>query len=546
VVDRATGIRQPEDVPTAIFRDSPGEEERSSRRDQNQPLVETFRIKVKEMSQAPVVFPELFSAEKSRTRFSWSYAGRHFDDLGPVRTGLYGFVRDLIPAILVIAWWFLQRPITLSNLPEVLQTPQLTLLDLILLAALALCWRLIAGSKMASGSNLFRKQLVGNLLAAPSCAVLVFAEGCTHTSPAHSLCLSIYFLLAASTSSVLLLSATCVVRWAMLAFVVAKREVILVGSGPRAQELFAQLMESPAHVVIGIVDDEFTGTPEMRSLYVGGIDELERILKDQPIQIVYCSLPVKTMYSKAQRAISICEKIGVEVRHSARLFTTEIAQVDAQGSAHGMYAILRMVRQGSRDYVKRAIDVIGASILIVLTAPVMAAAAIAIKLTSPGPIFFSQERYGMDRRRFRIHKLRTMVIDAEGLQKKYEAMNELAGPVFKIRCDPRITKVGRFLRSTSIDELPQLWNVFKGDMSLVGPRPLAVRDVRLIDDSRHLRRFSVKPGITCLWQIGGRNATDFETWIRQDLDYIDRWSLLLDFRILLYTVPAVFGRRGAM
>jgi exopolysaccharide biosynthesis polyprenyl glycosylphosphotransferase len=328
--------------------------------------------------------------------------------------------------------------------------------------------------------------------------------------------------------------------------VVAKREVILVGSGPRAQELFQQLMDSPTYVVTGIVDDEFSGTPEMRSLHVGGIDELERILKDQPVQIVYCSLPVKTMYAKAQSAISTCEKFGVEVRHSARLFTTEIAQVDTHSSGHGMFAILRMVRQGSRDYVKRGIDLAGAAILLVIAAPVMAAAAIAIKLTSPGPIFFSQERYGMDRRRFRIHKLRTMVVDAEGLQKNYEFMNELAGPVFKIRRDPRVTRVGRFLRSTSIDELPQLWNVLKGDMSLVGPRPLAVRDVRLIENTRHLRRFSVKPGITCLWQIGGRNSTDFETWIRQDLDYIDRWSLFLDFRILLYTVPAVFGRRGAM
>jgi lipopolysaccharide/colanic/teichoic acid biosynthesis glycosyltransferase len=173
-------------------------------------------------------------------------------------------------------------------------------------------------------------------------------------------------------------------------------------------------------------------------------------------------------------------------------------------------------------------------------------AAVAIKLSSPGPVFFAQERYGLDRRRFRMFKLRTMVEDAEVLQATYESMNELAGPVFKIRRDPRITRVGRFLRTTSIDELPQLWNVLKGDMSLVGPRPFAVRDVRLIQNSRHLRRFSVKPGITCIWQISGRNATDFETWIRQDLDYIDNWSIHLDFFILFATVPAVLQRRGAM
>jgi lipopolysaccharide/colanic/teichoic acid biosynthesis glycosyltransferase len=211
-----------------------------------------------------------------------------------------------------------------------------------------------------------------------------------------------------------------------------------------------------------------------------------------------------------------------------------------------MFAILRMVRIGSRAYLKRAIDVVGSAMLLTATAPIIGVAALAIKLTSPGPVFFSQERYGLDRRRFRIWKLRTMVVNAEVLQAKYESMNEVGGPVFKIRCDPRVTSVGGFLRATSIDELPQLWNVLKGEMSLVGPRPLAVRDVRRIENSSHLRRFSVKPGITCLWQVSGRSSTNFETWIRQDLEYIDRWSLMLDARILLATVPAVLGRRGAM
>ena len=123
---------------------------------------------------------------------------------------------------------------------------------------------------------------------------------------------------------------------------------------------------------------------------------------------------------------------------------------------------------------------------------------------------------------------------------------ELGGPVFKIRQDPRVTKVGAFLRKTSIDELPQLWNVLTGDMSLVGPRPLAVRDVLKIEDSAQLRRFSVVPGITCIWQVSGRNNTDFDNWIRQDLEYIDKWSLMLDIKILLTTVPAVLWGKGAM
>ena len=148
--------------------------------------------------------------------------------------------------------------------------------------------------------------------------------------------------------------------------------------------------------------------------------------------------------------------------------------------------------------------------------------------------------------RSRMFKLRSMVVDAEVLQAQLESENELGGPVFKIKQDPRVTKVGAFLRKTSIDELPQLWNVLLGDMSLVGPRPLAVRDVLLIEDSAQLRRFSVLPGITCIWQMSGRNNTDFANWIRQDLEYIDSWSLVLDLKILLGTIPAVLWGKGAM
>jgi lipopolysaccharide/colanic/teichoic acid biosynthesis glycosyltransferase len=205
-----------------------------------------------------------------------------------------------------------------------------------------------------------------------------------------------------------------------------------------------------------------------------------------------------------------------------------------------------MVREDSTRYVKRAMDVIGASLLLILSAPLVLAAAVAIKVTSPGPVFFTQARYGLYRKRFKIIKMRTMVTDAERLQAGLEAANELGGPVFKIRRDPRVTPVGAFLRKTSLDELPQLWNVLKGEMSLVGPRPLAVRDVLMIEDSAQLRRFSVLPGITCIWQISGRNNTDFKNWIRQDLEYIDSWSLLLDLKILLGTIPAVLWGRGAM
>jgi exopolysaccharide biosynthesis polyprenyl glycosylphosphotransferase len=195
--------------------------------------------------------------------------------------------------------------------------------------------------------------------------------------------------------------------------------------------------------------------------------------------------------------------------------------------------------------VKRIIDLIGSAALLVALAPLFALVALLIKLDSPGPIFFAQERVGYNKRRFKVLKFRTMVVEAEQQQQMLEHLNEVEGPVFKIRKDPRITRIGAFLRRFSIDELPQLINVLKGEMSLVGPRPLPVRDVARIDVSAHKRRFSIKPGITCLWQVNGRSHIGFEDWVRLDLEYIDTWSLGLDFRILLKTIPVVLKGSGA-
>jgi lipopolysaccharide/colanic/teichoic acid biosynthesis glycosyltransferase len=178
--------------------------------------------------------------------------------------------------------------------------------------------------------------------------------------------------------------------------------------------------------------------------------------------------------------------------------------------------------------------------------PLMLLIAVAIKVTSPGPAFFVRERYGFRKRRFRMFKFRTMVQHADKLQAGLESQNEVKGPAFKIRNDPRITPLGRILRKTSLDEIPQFLNVLKGEMSLVGPRPLPIRDVSRFDDAALMRRFSVKPGLTCLWQINGRSDTDFESWINLDLKYIDEWSLGLDLKILLQTVPVVLKARGAV
>jgi len=207
---------------------------------------------------------------------------------------------------------------------------------------------------------------------------------------------------------------------------------------------------------------------------------------------------------------------------------------------------LRVVTEdGIGIALKRGIDVVGALAGLVVLGPLLLAVAVAIRLTDGGPVLFAQQRYGLNRRRFRMLKFRTMVQNADKLQASLEAVNEAKGPVFKIARDPRITPLGRVLRRTSIDELPQLLNVLGGDMSLVGPRPLPLRDVARFTRPADMRRFSVRPGITGLWQVSGRSNLDFETWNTLDLQYIDNWSLALDFTIFARTIPAVLRGTGA-
>jgi lipopolysaccharide/colanic/teichoic acid biosynthesis glycosyltransferase len=192
------------------------------------------------------------------------------------------------------------------------------------------------------------------------------------------------------------------------------------------------------------------------------------------------------------------------------------------------------------------IDVIGASALLLLVSRPMAVGALVIRLTSPGPIIFSQARSGLHGRPFRMFKFRSMVTNAEQARAELESMNEMSGPVFKIKNDPRVTNFGRWMRKTSFDELPQLWNVLRGEMSLVGPRPLPLYETASFVDLTQRRRMSMRPGLTCLWQVRGRNEiSDFKEWVRLDLEYIDRWSLWLDLEILFKTVPVVLLGWGA-
>jgi exopolysaccharide biosynthesis polyprenyl glycosylphosphotransferase len=195
--------------------------------------------------------------------------------------------------------------------------------------------------------------------------------------------------------------------------------------------------------------------------------------------------------------------------------------------------------------VKRVMDFVLSIILLLVLAPLFLIAALLIKFDSKGPVFFMQERVGLGKRRFRLYKFRTMIDGADKKQDELEVLNEVSSPVFKIQKDPRITRLGRILRKTSIDEIPQLINVLKGDMSLVGPRPLPVRDYNGFNQDWHRRRFSVRPGITCLWQVNGRSSIQFEKWMQLDMSYIDNWSLWLDLKIIAKTIPTVLKGSGA-
>lgn len=276
------------------------------------------------------------------------------------------------------------------------------------------------------------------------------------------------------------------------------------------------------------------------------IAELESVIGQEPVDEVFITLPSDKYGPIVEAIVRLCEEQGIIVRVQTEFFKLRIArwQVD---ELDGIPIVT--IRSGPPDgwqlVAKRLIDLCGSAVLFLATAPIFAIVAMLIKLDSPGPIFFRQERVGLNKRRFRLFKFRTMIDGADKQQQMLERLNEVDGPVFKIKDDPRTTRIGKFLRRFSIDELPQLINVFQGEMSLVGPRPLPVRDIERIDIQWHKRRLSMKPGVTCLWQVNGRSDVSFDYWVQMDLEYIDKWSLGLDLKILAKTIPAVLKGSGA-
>jgi len=300
---------------------------------------------------------------------------------------------------------------------------------------------------------------------------------------------------------------------------------------------------------VGFVDNDWQGIEAFNATgfrlacdYEGLADFLRHNVVDELAMF----LPLRSFYERAAEIAKLTEQHGIILRFDKDIFDLKLvrARNEVMDDASQMAANSSGIDE-RHLLLKRMLDFVGSLVLLILLAPLFLVVAVLIKLTSPGPVFFAQQRVGLNKRHFTMFKFRTMVSRAEAVQESLLHLNEMTGPVFKMRNDPRITPLGRVLRRTSIDELPQLFNVLKGDMSLVGPRAMSVRDYQFFSEDWQRRRFSVPPGITCLWQIQGRNRIPFEQWMVLDMQYIDGWSLWLDLKILALTIPAVLRGSGA-
>ncbi len=323
--------------------------------------------------------------------------------------------------------------------------------------------------------------------------------------------------------------------------------VIVAGTGKRARDHAARLASHAEWgiEVLGflaeqpIALDTVAGKPVL-----GRLDDFEPILRGRVVDEVHFAVS-RSKLERLDSALRLCDEIGVRSRIVLDLFGELRSRVSMERiGGVPLLTFSTTPHDEAALLVKRVFDILAAGIALLTASPVLLIAAVLVRLSSRGPVFFRQKRSGMNGRIFTLYKFRTMVRNAEELKSQLAGRNEMDGPVFKIRDDPRVTRVGRWLRRLSIDELPQLYNVLRGDMSIVGPRPPVPNEVERYE-RRHRRRLSMRPGITCIWQVSGRSNVGFRRWMEMDLTYIDNWSLLLDLKIILKTIPAVLGSRGA-
>ena len=322
------------------------------------------------------------------------------------------------------------------------------------------------------------------------------------------------------------------------------RRYAVVGTGGMAREVLESVAAHPEWGLRFAGFIRIDGSSSTRGPFLGSLAELGRTLENEVIDVVIFAVPRERL-AEVERAVHLCEEHGVEVRISLdilRFGPGRMMIADMDGVP--MLTFTRTPSDAIALGIKRTFDVVMSAIVLVVLSPVLLGVAMAIRLDSPGPIFFRQRRVGQNGRAFQMLKFRSMYRDAEARLEALRGCNEMSGPVFKMARDPRVTRVGRFLRKTSLDEFPQFWNVLKGEMSIVGPRPPIPAEVRQYKLWQR-RRLSMRPGITCIWQVSGRSNIDFERWMELDLQYIDEWSLLGDLAICFKTIPAVLTTRGA-
>jgi len=333
-----------------------------------------------------------------------------------------------------------------------------------------------------------------------------------------------------------------------------QRHVLVIGSLERAKDLISSVApnENLGYHLIGCldIDPARVGQPVSHGVKViGTLDDFETLMLNMTIDEVVFAMPLKLIDNIKER-IAFAEQLGVNIRVmpdwqlQQLMFRPEVASISIEKFV-GMptLALSSVPKKEFELFIKALVDRVVAICGLLLLAPLFAILALIIKLNSPGPVFFRQQRSGLNGRTFTLLKFRTMVANAEELKARLTGQNEMDGPVFKMKDDPRITSIGRMLRKTSLDELPQLINILRGDMSLVGPRPPLPAEVKDYHPWQR-RRLSMKPGLTCIWQVSGRNNISFEKWMKMDLEYIDHWSLALDVKLLFRTVPAVMTGSG--
>lgn len=337
-----------------------------------------------------------------------------------------------------------------------------------------------------------------------------------------------------------------------LAFGGATRRRVLVAGG--LDEVIEAAARVDAHrdwglEVVGFISDgTWKDAPNLPHRVLGPYHMIPRLVLDGEVVDEVLFVPAEGHIDEIKQIEPVLlrlEELGIATRLVVNFLPRTLSQVSFE--EFGGIPLLTF-STAPRDelllFIRRCIDCIVASLLLILLAPLLLLIAAAVKLTSRGPVLFTQQRCGLHGRPFVFLKFRSMHIEAEALKSTLAAFNEMDGPAFKMTNDPRVTPLGRFLRRTSLDELPQLWNILRGDMSFVGPRPSVVEEVRQYEPWQR-RRLSMPPGLTCLWQISGRSDLTFDEWMRLDLEYIDNWSLWLDLKIALRTIPAVLFRRGA-